>query len=423
MDVLMMCTMFIIMITVTRTGGLRCYHYNSDVGGLPTASNIRTCQPEVTACETTLIKSGITTRRRHNCAFGPTCDTVAVQTNSSYLHVQTCCHNDLCNNGTDPVFNDSKKYCYSATCREENCLPGLLSRIDNERLGAFCDANGSNCQIQKRKVLQSDGTWETRDWSGCAAPRQCVPNVADLKDETRKITCCNDSFCNGVNETEEMFIDPLKKYCYKYECFSDSPGFCHLGVLDDAVKQGQADVCPMTEKGCFYIDYYTNTKAEHGFVTGCFTEGFLNEISCTAKISKDTNFTSVWQCCDSDRCNSMIAEDSSQNTNQCYSLSCAGEGCLKAAIRAGNYLLCNRSEYGCEAGLLKTAVDSVYTIGCSNTSCTKGHVKPDGRTLIGCCDEDLCMPVMAVSSGPSLESSWNLMFSTCLFLIVTFTAI
>lgn len=55
-----------------------------------------------------------------------------------------------------------------------------------------------------------------------------------------------------------------------------------------------------------YIDYYTNTKAEHGFVTGCFTEGFLNEISCTAKISKDTNFTSVWQCCDSDRCNSMI---------------------------------------------------------------------------------------------------------------------
>ena len=44
----------------------------------------------------------------------------------------------------------------------------------------------------------------------------------------------------------------FQKYCYEFSCLSDRHDDCQSPqTLDEIIKEGRADLCPMTEKGCY----------------------------------------------------------------------------------------------------------------------------------------------------------------------------
>ena len=289
------------------------------------------------------------------------------------------------------LFEKHKKYCYTASCNGKNCLSNLLSRIDRDNLGTFCNANGLNCWWQERTEENIDGTLVYKFMTGCdVEEHKCFPSTILTKEYSINRKCCDGHLFNGVDFKANDVIVPGQSYCYEYSCFSDDHDSCQPERLQTAIDESRTSLCPLTDEGCYLISYYNNNKANYGFITGCFTEGFQNETKCSPKISKDTNFTSVWHCCDTDRC--ITREREKTQVNQCYSVSCVGEGCLEASVKSGNYMVCNKSKFGCEARLTKTNIDSIYTLACSTSPCEPGTETVGNFTVIGCCQGDRCLP-------------------------------
>ena len=377
-------------LAIPGTYELICYQfYDTSAERTPPLGVPVTCEPDSTACMTkTTISQGRIISRYHYCSFGPICQTMADQDNSSFVNVQNCCYSDFCNNGTIPPFEEAQKYCYAASCTGENCLSNLLTRIDRDNLGTFCNANGLNCWRQMRTDVSADGTLEYKYMTGCdTEDHNCFPYRVTMTDHETDRTCCDGHLCNGVDFKTNDVTVPGQSYCYEYYCISDDHHSCHLRT---AIDEGKADVCPMTNEGCYFVSYYGNNKATHEFRAGCFTEGFQNETQCTSKITKQTNYTSVWHCCDIDRCTDGRRHKS--QSNQCYSVSCVGDGCLEESVKSGNCMICNKSKFGCEAGLTKTNIDSIYSLGCSKSPCVPGTDRSDNFTVIGCCEGDRCLP-------------------------------
>ena len=276
---------------VSRSSALRCYNYDTDGEGVPQSIHAITCHPIISSCAiTTTILHGEITRRHYHCSIGVNCHTVAEQRNVSYIHVQNCCHGDLCNDGinTQPVFESGKNYCYSASCSGENCLSKLLTVTDHNKLGTFCSQDGEQCLTQTRKLINTDGTqtighgFEMRSyeyWTGCATQEHpCIPSMS----HDMTVTCCAEHLCNGEN---------------------------------------------------------------------------------------------------------YIGGQNKPQTNQCYDVICAGDGCLLEEIESKRYRLCAQSNFGCEVA----CADNIYTVGCSSSPCVQGYNRTQDKTVIGCCSGDRCL--------------------------------
>ena len=57
------------------------------------------------------------------------------------------------------------------------------------------------------------------------------------------------------------FICVFQNYCYQYSCLSDRKDKCQSPLEHDkAVKEGRAELCPMTNKGCYVSLYIIKAK-------------------------------------------------------------------------------------------------------------------------------------------------------------------
>ena len=64
---------------------------------------------------------------------------------------------------------------------------------------------------------------------------------------------------------------------------------------------------------------------------------------------------------------------------------------------------------------LETAVDTVYFSGCSKSACHRGHVRSDGTKVVGCCNEDRCLPPDYTSAASVSQPAWTAIIITSAF--------